>query len=95
MKALSLIQPWATLIVLGEKRIETRSWPTKHRGHLAIHASKNFPDDCRRLCEERPFREALARHGLTADTLPLGQVLGFATIDDCVSTDTIGTISPD
>jgi hypothetical protein len=50
MKALSLIQPWASLIVLGEKRIETRSWPTRHRGHLAIHANKNLPDDRRRLC---------------------------------------------
>ncbi len=95
MKALSLIQPWASLIVLGEKRIETRSWPTTHRGPLAIHASKSMPDVCRLLCQERPFREALARHGLTADTLPLGKVLGIVHLDDCLPTDDLPALTPD
>ena len=40
MKAITIIQPWATLIALGEKQFETRSWFTKHRGELAIHAGK-------------------------------------------------------
>lgn len=45
MKALSIKQPWADLIVFGEKRIENRGWaprgPNKMRGELfAIHASK-------------------------------------------------------
>lgn len=39
VKALSLWQPWASLIAIGAKRIETRSWATKHRGPLAIHAA--------------------------------------------------------
>jgi len=43
MKALSLWQPWASLIALGEKRIETRIWSTKHRGPLAIHAAAKLP----------------------------------------------------
>ena len=43
MKALTLTQPWATLVAIGAKRIETRSWPTKYRGPLAIHAAKGFP----------------------------------------------------
>ena len=41
MKTLTLYQPWATLVAIGAKRVETRSWPTKYRGKLAIHASKN------------------------------------------------------
>lgn len=41
IKALTLYQPWATLIAIGAKKIETRSWDTKYRGPLAIHASKN------------------------------------------------------
>lgn len=45
MKALTLIQPWATLIMLGEKQIETRSWNTKYRGKLAIHAGKKIDKD--------------------------------------------------
>lgn len=40
MKALSVQQPWATLLVEGEKTIEVRSRPTTHRGHLLICASK-------------------------------------------------------
>jgi len=39
MKVLSLIEPWATLIKEGKKVIETRSWQTKYRGELYIHAS--------------------------------------------------------
>jgi hypothetical protein len=43
MKALTLWQPWASLIALGEKRIETRCWETKYRGELAIHAAAKLP----------------------------------------------------
>lgn len=39
VRALSLRQPWADAIVDGEKRIETRSWQTRYRGWLLIHAS--------------------------------------------------------
>ncbi len=45
MKALSLWQPWASLIAIGAKRFETRSRPTKYRGQLAIHASLKKPSD--------------------------------------------------
>ena len=40
MKAISLCQPWASLMALGAKKIETRSWATNYRGQLLIHASK-------------------------------------------------------
>ena len=43
MKALSVTQPWATLIATGQKQIETRSWGTRYRGPLYIHAAKRFP----------------------------------------------------
>ncbi|MCL2331658.1 MAG: ASCH domain-containing protein [Proteobacteria bacterium] len=39
MKTLTLWQPWAGAIAAGLKKYETRGWPTKHRGLLAIHAS--------------------------------------------------------
>lgn len=42
MKTLSLWQPWATLMALGLKKIETRSWPTRYRGPLAIHAALEY-----------------------------------------------------
>jgi len=54
MKTLSLIQPWATLVAIGAKKIETRSWSTRYRGPLAIHAGKKLimptdPDFMREL----------------------------------------------
>lgn len=39
MKVLTIRQPWATLIMLGIKQLETRSWRTHYRGELVIHAS--------------------------------------------------------
>ena len=40
MKALTLYQPWATLVAIGAKKIETRSWITNYRGKLAVHAGR-------------------------------------------------------
>lgn len=39
MKVLTLTQPYATLVAIGAKRIETRGWSTRYRGPLAIHAA--------------------------------------------------------
>jgi len=38
MKALTIFQPYAALIVAGIKDIENRSWSTSYRGSLLIHA---------------------------------------------------------
>lgn len=43
IKAISVLEPWASLIgIIQTKHIETRSWATKYRGPLAIHASKGL-----------------------------------------------------
>jgi hypothetical protein len=42
-RCLSLYQPWASLVALNIKTIETRSWATKYRGRLAVHAAKRVP----------------------------------------------------
>jgi hypothetical protein len=47
MKCLSLTQPYASLVAISAKRIETRGWRTSYRGPLAIHAAKGFPKDAR------------------------------------------------
>lgn len=50
MKALSIHQPWADLIVDGKRRLEIRKWTTQHRGILLIHASLTVDwPDCDRL----------------------------------------------
>jgi hypothetical protein len=38
MKAITILQPWASLIACNAKQIEIRSWATKYRGEIAIHA---------------------------------------------------------
>ena len=86
MKALTLTQPWATLIAIGAKWIETRSWATEYRGPLAIHSARRFPSVARDLCIEQPFFATLSRAGYRASTLPLGMVLATSTLVDCLPT---------
>ena len=57
MKAITLWDPWASLIALGEKKIETRSWKTDYRGPLAIHAAKRPMD---KIVWYEPFYSALS-----------------------------------
>ncbi len=70
MKAITIRQPWATLIALGQKTFETRSWYTPYRGLLLIHSSACLDDWARDLLLEEPFRGAL-----TGADLPLGKIL--------------------
>jgi len=92
MKALSIKQPWATLIALQAKRIETRSWSTRYRGRLAIHASASMSKEDIMLCKQSPFREALAAGGYFEGSgpaknpfgLPLGAIIAYATLVDVV-----------
>ncbi len=61
MKALTLWQPWATLVAMGEKRVETRCWRTKYRGELAIHAAAKLPPKwLGASARTDPFRDELA-----------------------------------
>ncbi|HUY26192.1 MAG TPA: hypothetical protein VMV27_02125 [Candidatus Binataceae bacterium] len=78
MKALTLTQPWATLVAQGFKCIETRSWATNYRGLLAIHAAKTFPRACRELLAEPAFQV------LQDANLPLGAVIGICRLHQCL-----------
>jgi hypothetical protein len=78
MRVLSYTQPWATLVLLGEKAWETRSRRMGVKGKAGIHASKDYPRWARDLARTEPFRSVLRRHGLLPDTLPTGAVLGYA-----------------
>jgi activating signal cointegrator 1 len=84
MKALSLHQPWATLVCIGAKRLETRSWKTSYRGTIAIHASKTRPPTGLHLATKEPFKSALAKAGIfEPGQLLFGQVIGMATVIEC------------
>ncbi len=85
MKVISLLQPWATLVVIGAKKIETRSWNTNYRGPLLIHASKKMDGLQKALCETVPFKTALE----TVEELPLGQIIGSVHIEHVLTTEKV------
>ena len=100
MKALSLTQPWATLVVIGAKRIETRSWRTGYTGTLLIHATKALPPGWSFLFSKRAFLDVLdplvGLNSLGApniDRLPRGALLGSVYLAGCFWTEEI--VPPD
>lgn len=73
MKVLTIKQPWATLIMQGNKRFEFRSWQTKYRGELLIHAGKEIDKEAvKRLSKYLPKE------------LPQGKIIGKVTLVNCV-----------
>lgn len=74
MKALSINQPWAWLIVNGYKAVENRSWDTRYRGEFLIHAGKKFDDDCYLFLENNDLDIDLPLD------LPMGGIVGKARL---------------
>lgn len=72
MKVLSIKEPWASLIINGYKKYEFRTWPTKYRGDILIHASKSYDKGLL-----NKFKS------LNIDFNP-GKIIGIVTITDCL-----------
>ncbi len=90
MKAITVAQPWAQLIVCGVKAYDVRTWKTTHRGPLLIHAGKRLSETTRAQCAEEPLRSLLRAHGiLRASDLPLGALIGTVELIDCIDTDAL------
>lgn len=91
MKALTLHQPWASLVALGAKTIETRSWATKYRGPLAVHAgarqvhSGNFLL-LARTARMRGLITSEQEHDFRSLDVPFGAVVATCTLADVVAT---------
>lgn len=75
MKALSIKEPWASLIVNGYKEYEFRSWKMSYRGKVLIHASKTIEKE-----EKQKFDEYNLEYSK-------GEIIGCATITDCILVD--------
>lgn len=89
MKALSIRQPWAWLIVNGYKDIENRTWSTRMRGPVLIHASKGmtraeYEDVEALLATERGIRDKNITLPKFED-LERGGIVGIASITGCLS----------
>ena len=93
MRALSLTEPWASLIALQEKRVETRSWelPLSIVGKpVAIHAAKLFPGWAKRATETEPFCSSLrAKGNVFLPNLTRGKVLCIVKFIGCRLTEDI------
>lgn len=77
MKAITILQPYATAIAIGIKQFETRSWETKYRGEIAIHAGKS--KECLKLNIGRPEQLGLK----TFEDLPFGAIVATAELINC------------
>ena len=75
MKALTIKEPWASLIIEEYKKYEFRSWKTKYRGKILIHAG---------LSIEKDMMERFKDYNI--DINP-GYIIGEATIVDCILVD--------
>ncbi len=78
MKAISLLQPWASLVVMGVKKIETRNWGTKYRGDILVHASQGKAGSI--FADEHHFKKYIPDF----KKLPFGAIVGQATITDVI-----------
>jgi hypothetical protein len=92
VKTISLWQPWASAIALGSKRIETRSWSTKYRGPLAIHAAKRSVEyEFSDFYVSWHWCGALGRQmddeATFSQTLPFGAIIATCTLIDCRPTE--------
>lgn len=72
MKALTIKEPWATLIIEGYKKYEFRSWKTNYRGKILIHAGKTL---------EKESVEKFMDYNLK---YTFGAIIGEATLVDCI-----------
>lgn len=92
MKALTVCQPFAHLIVhggaSGKKRVENRLWRTTYRGLVAIHAGKNrgWLDDPEDYRDDDP---ATVNYGIPLDRMAFGAVVGMAWLIECATLEDI------
>ena len=84
MKAITIRQPWASLIASGTKKYETRSWKTNYRGPIAIHAGKETAPDIFNLIHgDTDFMARLIKNGITPRNLkdlPHGAIIATAEL---------------
>lgn len=90
-KAISVIQPYATLIINGSKHNETRSYNTNYRGRVLIHASKTMPENYMKFDELNDVQKCAFKNcGINSqyeiDQLIRGYIIGSIDIVDCIKT---------
>jgi hypothetical protein len=85
MKALSIRQPWAWLIVNGHKDIENRTWSTKFRGRVLIHAGTGMTRDEYDDALATALHVGYRSYFPPRDQLERGGIVGVVTIVGCAA----------
>lgn len=87
IKALTIKQPWASLIIRCGKDYENRDWPSSYRGIVAIHSSaKMSPADLEDACDlMRGFIPRFSARIFKQETFPTGVILGTVEMVGCVT----------
>lgn len=91
MKAITIKQPWASLIVSGLKDIENRTWKTNFRGRVLIHAAKSPVKEGWDALNETQLKKSFGyKDKLYGDNeeLPFGAIIGSVEMVDCVQNHT-------
>ena len=85
MRVLTVLQPWASLIVLRAKQYEYRYWRTSYRGPVAIHAGHSLTDQARHLARTEYAHVLTVKYKDKSYLwLPTGAILGVMDLADCV-----------
>jgi hypothetical protein len=95
MKALSLIQPWAELIVSGHKTVELRTWPTRFRGEFLIHASKAGSNKRLLACGPEYFAKYFPSVKIDWNKLDFGKIVGKAILKEVKTYENADTLEKD
>lgn len=78
-RVLTIRQPWAWAIIHGGKDVENRTWPTKHRGPLLIHAGSAFePEGYEKV------KDLVSQDPPLPGELIRGAIIGVVELVDCV-----------
>ena len=83
MKALSIRQPWAWLIIYAGKDIENRVWRSYYRGPILVHASSGMTPAEYEDAED--FAHSIGVELPAFEQLPRGGIVGSVDVIDCVS----------
>ena len=83
MKAISIKQPWATMIMLSGKDVENRDWHTNYKGTIAIHASKDVSITEYQQARLKETR-ITGKPSLTPSQCPVGVIIGVVDIVGCL-----------
>lgn len=92
--ALTMTQPWAQFVAVGEKYVETRPWSTGYRGPLAIHSAKSWPEKDRQWCFNEVIPRAICmKTGRTnLSHFDRGSVIAIVRLHACVPTSRVYTL---